>query len=450
MVVRSVPSSRDILLTLLCGHTVPRTGGMLEAPMHNRGKDKTCAACEKTYISYMTGSAVFEFCQECRLDFDISTPDEAELVLGYLEMTPPEGRKAMVEEMKHKRGKKGYRQQAPRQLAPAAPPADPALIRAAVRAMTTYGTIADDRGPCPSATEYVIAKNGLFEVRHSDIATITLPAKEVIGVETVLTPGVHLKLPRIPFEMLRQTVAFFKEVCDKRNNAEAFVRIWWNRVEERFEIRCPEQRVSGGSVNHSDDFDQDASGDWLIVMDIHSHNTMGAFWSGVDDADEKKAPEGRLFGVIGKVPSFIPEWKWRMRSRDGFIDMNMADIFEGPTQPLPFTVDFQTVLRVLTENKVDAQGRISLSCPINPFQDATFPSEWMARVQTHAATGFGYSRSWHGRGGAGTSEVISGTLIRDQFIFILNEKSQVLEEYKVDGQRKLTPTGFSLNLETRH
>ena len=37
-------------------------------------------------------------------------------------------------------------------------------------------------------------------------------------------------------------------------------------------------------------------------MDIHSHNTMGAFWSGTDNADEK---ETRLFGVLGKITSIL-------------------------------------------------------------------------------------------------------------------------------------------------
>ena len=34
-----------------------------------------------------------------------------------------------------------------------------------------------------------------------------------------------------------------------------------------------------------------------------------------------------MFGVIGKVDQAIPDWKWRMRTREGFIDLQVADVF---------------------------------------------------------------------------------------------------------------------------
>jgi PRTRC genetic system protein A len=336
--------------------------------------------------------------------------------------------------------------------------------------MTSYGTLADDIADRPAdeataPTEYVLASNGAFEVIHTDIADIIRPATRVQGLGVKMEPGVVLKLPLIPFTLLTQTLGFFKEVCRKHSNAEAFVRIWWNRRERRYEIQVPEQSVSGGGVHHRDDFDRDNSGDWLVAADIHSHNTMSAFWSGVDDADEKKAPEGRIHGVIGKVPSKLPEWKWRMRVRDGFIDMSLADVFEVPSkEPVPFTVSWKIILASLGKSDaMDSEGRLKLVCPVDAFGDLSFPAEWMEKVKGYSTGGSHVHSSWNGRGGGhgwqspATGGSGASRFKGVQYLYILDPASGEAAEWEVmDGEvKKATGAKFRVadampSPDTRH
>lgn len=471
IILRSMNMGLSDLCTLDCGHhcvfergfaladtstsrETERTPDMsiIESGVHRGEKKCRCASCDTTFVTYMETIQFTEFCSECRVDLGLNTVRDAEEILGLLDITPLSGRKDLADDMRKKRraqNRAPWMSRLP-DAAPSIPPPDPAKVMAAIRTQIDYGTLAGEAARTDAKPiEYIIAKNGLFEVRHTDIADIVLQPKEVLGVETVLQPGIHLLIPHLPFSMLQQTVAFFKQVQKDRNGAEAFVRIWWHRAEQRFEIHCPQQRVTGGGVHHTDDFDRDNSGEWLLVADIHSHNTMSAFWSGIDDADERRAPEGRICGVIGKITQTIPEWKWRMRTREGFAELDLSAVWDMPSgtaaeSRVDFSVTWDVILRCLGKTDGhDAQGNIVLSCPVDPFRTATFPQEWMSRVVNnwhggghgHAA---GFGGVTYGGPGAGSS---FGHRHAGQYIYILDKGAGDMKEYQLDGNQQLKETG---------
>lgn len=384
------------------------------------GKEKTCAACDEPFRAWGS-NAYQEFCYTCRASMQIHTDGDAEAALNLIDMAPPSERKAVVEELKKQR--RSAWNAATGHTTHAKPAVDQEKVNAAIRLMTSYGLTT----PLPEAlerpTSYVIAKNGLFEVRETDTARIAFQPKEVVGLSEELKVGVTLKIPRVPYEFLKQTVAFFRETCKRRGgSSEALVQIWWNRREEAHHIHVPDQDVSGGSVRHFSNFDQEASGEWLHVADIHSHgSSMGAFWSGVDDADERKAPEGRMFGVIGKVNQGLPEWRWRMRTREGFIDLTVSDLFEMTAERVPFEITLDVLLRAAAAKEgTTPEGRVVLSCPVDPFKDVSCPDEWHAKVKGYSSgggtgMGFGGQMSWV-----------------TQYIY-LKSAENVLEEFEVTG-----------------
>jgi PRTRC genetic system protein A len=446
---------------LTCGHSVSvnlekEKGGTMQ------GKEKTCPACAEKYTTYMV-DRLSDFCQQCRADLGIHTPREAEEMLEMLELCPVDQRTEIVKECKVRRGARALTpSQAQQTTAPVK--TDPEKVAAAVRAMIEYGRLAHEvtpETPLQQPTAYVIAKSGLFEVRHSDIADIVVKAKEVAGVTADLQEGVKLNVPKVPFEFLRQTVAFFREACKKaQGSSEAYLQIWWNTQEQAYSVHVPEQNVSGASVNHRGAFDQEgartAEGEaiWLHVMDIHSHGaSMSAFWSGTDDGDERKAPEGRMFGVIGDINQTFPTWKWRMRSREGFIELRIQDIFEvDPAAKLDFHVGWDVILQVLGSADGVKDGMLRLMCPVDAFKNATCPPEWLEAVQTrgmvqHVHGSFqggrhlnmGHSGAWGGSGN-GLSERAP------VLIYILSPDKKWLEEYEVADGSSPRKTGYSFKL----
>lgn len=367
-----------------------------------------CAGCGEPF-AVMGGSAIQQLlCTECITDFGIETEDDMKELMDMFGFNSHHNHQPPVEVQKP----------------PERPKVDPKIVAAGVRTQVDYKVLPITEYKKPIT--YVCAKNGLFEVRKSDLATVVVKPKEVLGVVEELAEGVTLNLPKVPFLFLQQTVSFFRGVEEKmKGSSEALVQIWWDRETKTHQMHVPEQTVSGGSVRHQSVFDLDNSGRYFHVMDIHSHGSgMSAFWSGTDNNDEMRVTTDRLFGVIGKVKDPIPMWKWRMRTRDGFIDLTVADIFALPTETFNFSVKSEDVFRTLgTDGFKD--GKVQLWCPVNPFSTVEVPPEWYAQVKGHSG--------WQG----------GGTVTRfpkqlKGFLYINGI------EYESDGTAALKPTGRKL------
>lgn len=401
-------------------------------------RDAQCIGCYRKFGTFFQG-AFGMFCMDCRSDMGITDARDAELVMQMIEgglyapLKQEEGEVFGFGNDGHddKRRSHAKKEQA-----------DPARVAEGLRQACDYKFIEDvtEHGYEKPIT-YVMAKNGLLEVRHSDLVTIVTRPKEVLGIATELKEGITLNLPKLPFTLLNQTVSFFRGVCKKLNNpSESLVQIWWNRTEKAYHLHVPEQRVTGSSVNHNSTFDRENDGNWYHVMDIHCHGSMGAFWSGTDDHDERRVTTERLFGVIGGILNPIPTWKWRMRTRDAFIDLNVADIWEIPTEQVPFQISRESLFRAISEpNALDKEGRVLLGCPVTLFTEVEIDKTWYDKVN-----GFSYGGGGHRREGNVTYHGGGRTPYGQQQLPSLRGYIYVAgKEYLVDDNN-MTETGFEL------
>src|SRR6478609_6654008 len=185
-----------------------------------------------------------------------------------------------------------------------------------------------------------------------------------------------LNTPKIPWGVYAQVVAFFRKVYE-RDKAEAIIRVFYDETTKTWVPHCPPQEVSGAHVDHKDDFD--ANGKLRHVADIHSHNTMAAFFSGTDDADEKKAV--RLYGVVGLINQTIPASSWRAWTGKKFEDLSLSDVVELPTEE-EMNVTVRVPIRKMAGEKAGVKeftiNGESVGTALFP---ADFPEEWMAKVK---------------------------------------------------------------------
>jgi hypothetical protein len=65
---------------------------------------------------------------------------------------------------------------------------------------------------------------------------------------------------------------------------------------------------------------------YIHVMDIHSHNSMPAKFSSVDNEDEKAT---RLYAVIGKLDRFLPDISVRISNGGKYLPISPETVFEG-------------------------------------------------------------------------------------------------------------------------
>lgn len=129
----------------------------------------------------------------------------------------------------------------------------------------------------------------------------------------------HLCAGKIPGNILRDIIAFFK----KEPNMEAAVQVFYDTETREYELYYPEQKTSACSVVFMRNPQLEA--DKVLVMDAHSHGSMEAFFSSIDDYDEKGT---RLFLVMGKLDRKKPEWRLRAGIAGFYKNLWLSDIFE--------------------------------------------------------------------------------------------------------------------------
>ncbi len=124
---------------------------------------------------------------------------------------------------------------------------------------------------------------------------------------------------KIPYGILMDVVTFFK----RNPRKEAAVQVFYNLETEKYEIYYPEQKVTSASVVFTRNHDME--NDKVLVMDIHSHGTMSAFFSSIDDNDEKGT---RLFMVFGNLDKKEITHKLRAGIAGNYKMLKLSDVFE--------------------------------------------------------------------------------------------------------------------------
>lgn len=190
----------------------------------------------------------------------------------------------------------------------------------------------------------------VYEIRKTELGVFTTPTKghkELSDIRAGFNPA----LPQISSNMLWGIIGFFRKHSDE-NDAEVLINIYWDNEDETFIADCPEQTVSKVSVDAVPG-EKFQNSRYLHYMDIHSHNTMDAFFSAIDDRDEKAT---RLYGVIGRLDKFLPDMKVRICNGGNFLEIYPGEIFEG------FTRDFfnyrEWTERIKFANRKETLGKL--------------------------------------------------------------------------------------------
>ena len=144
--------------------------------------------------------------------------------------------------------------------------------------------------------DYVLAAQGLIKRstnRHTeaDLLLVPLPAGlELTGLNLQPYPlrGVRLKQARIPGAILQELLADARQ--DLSREFMYLVRL--DPASGRYAIDRPAQHGSAVHVGYSATANSD------VLLEIHSHATMPAFYSPTDDRDEQG---GRWYAVMGRL-----------------------------------------------------------------------------------------------------------------------------------------------------
>lgn len=183
--------------------------------------------------------------------------------------------------------------------------------------------------PVVDMCEYVVAAEGLYiraeDGKISALVPVTLCAKPLTGL-AIVEPFARLLVPLVPQDWLD---AIHKS-AKKAMPAEAMYQLVHDDAARNsrggWAAHRPRQVSNPVSVTFADVS--------AASVDLHSHNSMRAFFSGQDDADEQGL---RFYCVIGRLDSEQPEIAARVGVYGHTMRVPSTTIFEALG---PFTDTF--------------------------------------------------------------------------------------------------------------
>lgn len=185
-----------------------------------------------------------------------------------------------------------------------------------------------------------VFSNGLFEKENVPFVGEFTTLKTPFNVPS-LPAGANSFSPgfiSIPAGVLVETINFYRKVM-KTIKSEVMTMIVYDTVLGQYKIVVPVQVVSGATVSYEQvQFEEHEK----YIMSCHSHVDMSAFFSGTDNADEKKA---MLYGVIGKLSQETPEMKFRAKKGNIASELPVEYVFDFKDKR-KFTIPETEILKI--------------------------------------------------------------------------------------------------------
>ena len=129
----------------------------------------------------------------------------------------------------------------------------------------------------------------------------------------------QLTAPKIPREILDKIERQFR----LNPSREAALQIFYDMDTQKYELYEPIQEKSRASVHflRNNQLEMEKT----LMMDVHSHGIMEAFFSVIDDQDEKGV---RLYMVLGNLNCSACSFALRAGMAGHFVNLSLDDVFE--------------------------------------------------------------------------------------------------------------------------
>lgn len=172
----------------------------------------------------------------------------------------------------------------------------------------------------------------IYELRKMEQGEFIAPKNKIADFPMVRA-GFTPALPKIPTTLMRKIISFFRAFMTENEENEALALIYWDKLAQKYFVYVPKQTVCKDEVEaslHGCPFDDEDR--YLYYADIHSHNSMDAFFSAKDDRDECSTG---LYFVLGNLHEFYPSIKARIFCGDTFVDIDPDTVIESLEESFP-------------------------------------------------------------------------------------------------------------------
>ncbi len=184
----------------------------------------------------------------------------------------------------------------------------------------------------PTVKNLLVGEDGLYEVRQTPVGLFSVK----VAPPERAQEGFELAVPPIPGYLFFHALTFFQFFA--RWSLECMVRFYYDG--EKYFLYVPHQAVASMRVvalDYAEDI-QVAQNN-LLVCEMHSHHSMPACFSSIDDKDELATG---IYGVIGEIAEngFAAQMRFSCGGHYRLVDKK--DVF-----------DFSLVGEYLSENELE-------------------------------------------------------------------------------------------------
>lgn len=162
---------------------------------------------------------------------------------------------------------------------------------------------------------HLLGDDGVYEVRSTQTGTFVAR----LDPDRPTVEGVSLKVPKIPSSILSDAVIYLTSDPE----TERLVNIVYSYQHAAYGLHSPKQN---GSASHVESDGLAETDETFIVLQIHSHGVLPAFFSATDDADEVRTG---LYGVLGRCHRRIPHLKLRYSCGGKYRPVDAGSLFNG-------------------------------------------------------------------------------------------------------------------------
>lgn len=165
----------------------------------------------------------------------------------------------------------------------------------------------------------------MYELRKTEMGEFIVPKYNLVEFSQIRA-GFIPALPLIPMELIQKIISFFRCYMSEAQEFEVLAHILWDKAEQEFTVHIPKQAVSKARVDADLTQDHLPEERYLHYADIHSHNSMAARFSFVDDQDEQAT---RIYIVLGRLDEFFPEISVRMSCGGIYQELDPGMVIES-------------------------------------------------------------------------------------------------------------------------
>ena len=159
---------------------------------------------------------------------------------------------------------------------------------------------------------HLLADDGVYEARTTQVGTFAAR----VPSDYTARPGFELRVPKAPAALLAEVVEGFKATP----RIERLANVVYTGGS--YEVRWPEQGGSAASVKAVGLLEDD---DTFVVVQLHSHGVLPAYFSAQDDSDEVRTG---LYGVVGRCHEDVPELVFRFSCGGLYGFTTAGEVFE--------------------------------------------------------------------------------------------------------------------------